>query len=371
MKLLKKGDGGVSDVATHEAQAARPSVTILGSAEEHSSSRRLRIFVGVVASLALAAGVGYVVYERQQLPGDAVLRVGESVVTRDQYDRRLTVLSALYGVVPPASGKDADEFRRDAAKSVAVSQILDEAATHEGLSVGTKQAQAALDDLVAEQLPGGRDDFVKFLADAGVSNEDVLDEVRRQLLTSQLFDIVTADAAPVTSEEVRDHYESNRDAMRTAERRRLSNIVVATEREARQIVGQVGDRRRFSLVARQISLDGSSKDDGGDIGWVTRDQLEAAFGEEAFGVAEGKVFGPVQSQYGWNVGRVDRVESPKTLAFEDVSQQLAVQLQNERKLELWRDWLRGRIKAADVVYADSYRPADPDSPPTDSPTATR
>ncbi len=75
------------------------------------------------------------------------------------------------------------------------------------------------------------------------------------------------------------------------------------------------------------------------------------------------MFGPVQTQYGWNVGKVIQITPPAPAVFDTVKDNLRQQLQLERQLDTWRGWLAGVIRKAHVRYADAYRPADPDSPP--------
>ncbi len=90
----------------------------------------------------------------------------------------------------------------------------------------------------------------------------------------------------------------------------------------------------------------------------------------AFAAPVGGVFGPVQTQYGWNVGKVIQILPPAPAVFDQIKDDLRQQLQLDRQLTIWRDWMAGAIRKAHVRYADGYRPADPDSPPqTDNATS--
>ncbi|WP_250285466.1 peptidyl-prolyl cis-trans isomerase, partial [Frankia sp. CiP1_Cm_nod2] len=99
------------------------------------------------------------------------------------------------------------------------------------------------------------------------------------------------------------------------------------------------------------------------LGVVSTDQLDAAYAPVAFAAPPGGVFGPVRTQYGWNVGKVIQVMPPAPAVFDQVKDSLRQQLQLDRQLTTWRDWMAGAIRKAHVRYADGYRPADPDSPP--------
>lgn len=130
----------------------------------------------------------------------------------------------------------------------------------------------------------------------------------------------------------------------------------------------LGSGEDFGSVARRMSLDGSTRESGGDIGHVSADQLDAGYAKVAFAARPHEPFGPAQTEHGWNVGVVESVVPPKPAVFAEVRDDLRLQLQSERALEAWRSWLTTEIKAAHVRYADAYQPADPDAAPSFVPT---
>jgi peptidyl-prolyl cis-trans isomerase C len=153
--------------------------------------------------------------------------------------------------------------------------------------------------------------------------------------------------------------------MRAPERRHLLNIVVETKKVAEQVADQLENGASFAGLARQVSLDPATRDKGGDLGLRVEDELDPTYAESAFGADEGAVFGPVRSQYGWNVGLVKEVVPGEPYPFAQVKQTLLESLTNAAKLDVWRSFLRDALADADVEYAADYRPDDPDSLPSD------
>lgn len=245
------------------------------------------VFAGATAQLAVAWATA--------LPEDAVLKVGDTVATEDQFQQRVQVLEALYGVKPPKQGSELSKFNRDAVKSIAVSLIIDRAAEREQVVVADKKAQEALDKIIDQQLPGGRDDFVKFLSSQGIAERHVVDEVKRQLAINTLLQQITAGVPAVTAEQVRKEYQDRKKEMVSPETRHLRNIVVNSEDTASRILQQAREGADFSQLAAEHSLDQSTKDKGGDIGELTADQLDKQFAEAAFKAGDKSVFGPVKS----------------------------------------------------------------------------
>lgn len=327
---------------------------------------RTRSWSVIVGLAVVAAGVGLAAMDRSDaLPDNAVLRIGDDVVSEQELDDRLAVLEALYGVERP-QGAQADDFQRDAAKSIAVSMILDQAAEEHDVDVSDQEAQAALARAIDAQVTD-RAGFVDFLAQSGLAEADVLDEIRLQLETTRLVEAVTGDVGEVTPSEVRAYYEENQDRMVTPERRELRNIVVSTRIDAQRVLRSARRRESFASLAATWSRDIGTRDMGGRLGILAAEELEPAYAEAAFAARSGAVFGPVETQHGWNVGQVVSVLRSRHLSFTDVEQRLTEDLQAKRLLDAWRDWLGDALRDADVEYADDYRPDDPDAPPADLP----
>jgi hypothetical protein len=71
----------------------------------------------------------------------------------------------------------------------------------------------------------------------------------------------------------------------------------------------------------------------------------------------------VQTTQGWNIGEVTDVHQSVPETFDQVKDAIKTKLDNDAKLKVWDSFLTTRIKAARVVYAPAYQPANPDSPP--------
>lgn len=324
---------------------------------------------GAIALVAVVligiTGVVVGVVQSRGLPDDAAFEYDGAVVTEADLDDRVEVLGALYGIKEPAGEDARDTFRRDTAKAVAVSMILEDAAGDAGIVISDKSARDTLANMVEGQL--GSDPqraFTEMLARFGVTEDDVLEEVKRQQALARLFQERTADAVEdLTPTDVRAYYGQNPGRFATPERRRLRNIVVGTRREAAAVLAKVRRGTDFVELARLTSLDDATREQGGAMGTVGAAELEDAYADAAFAAGLGDAFGPVRTRYGWNVGQVVRILPGRDASFADVQDQVTDELRSERALKAWREWLADRIRDADVEYAAAYLPAHPDEPP--------
>ncbi|MBW0090473.1 peptidyl-prolyl cis-trans isomerase, partial [Pseudonocardia sp. KRD-188] len=323
-----------------------------------------RAVAAAVVLVLVAVGAGAVWWQASALPADAAYRLDGRIVTVAELDERIVALQALYGVQAPEDPAAADGFRRDVAKSVVLSDILDREAVERGVVVADKQVTDTRDRYIEEQFgPGGRDAFVRALGNVGTSEESVLEEIRRQMTVGLLMQDVVGPVT-VTDEELRAAYTERQGTLGTPERRTLRNIVVETEEQARAAFDEIRGGVAFEQVAADRSRDESTRGTGGLLGDLARDELEGPVGDAAFAVAPGELYGPVQGQFGWNVGRVDAVAPFVPASFDQVADGLRQALEVERSLAIWQDWIAQQVRESDVVYADDFRPADPDAPPS-------
>ncbi|HWD03519.1 MAG TPA: peptidyl-prolyl cis-trans isomerase [Amycolatopsis sp.] len=335
------------------------------------STRRARLIAAAcTVVVAAAATTQIVVDELNQLPDGAAFELGDQVVTAQELQQRTDVLKALYGIQPPTAPDQADKFARDTAKAVAVSNILDNAAQAEGIVVADKTASDQLATVVHDNYNGDRNAFLKALGDKGVSEQHVLDEIKRQLRNAQLFARVTGGAKQADDAAAQAYYNAHKAQMVSPEQRDIRNIVVTSQDQAAQIAQQARTGADFAALANQYSLDGQTKQRGGELGMVASADLDRGYAATAFATPAGQVFGPVHTQSGWNVGQIAKIQPAVPLSFAQLKDAIKAQLGNDTKMAVWRNWLGGKIKDAHVRYAPSYQPADPDSPPQQQPAGS-
>ena len=76
----------------------------------------------------------------------------------------------------------------------------------------------------------------------------------------------------------------------------------------------------FEAMARQYSEDGSASE-GGDLGWFGRGRMVPAFEDAAFSAPVGEIVGPVKSEFGYHLIRVD-AKADQAVQFADLAYNL-------------------------------------------------
>jgi peptidyl-prolyl cis-trans isomerase C len=356
-------EAGAEDPESEASQSAATG--------ERRPSKLALVAVALVALLA-GAGTAYALgHKGGGCPpkGDALKVEGEKI-SNAEFQRRVELLRALYDVRPPTDPAKLATFRGDAAKGMAVATLVAHDVAERKLQAADKVVRDRLDGFITQRYPeGGRNQFIQALGNYGVSEDDVLGEFRRILDTQALFKSVTA-GVKVGEDQISKAFEERKAQLAVPEKRHLRHLVVKTEDEAKKALTRVKGRETFEGVAKDVSLDTSTKDEGGDLGAVSRAQLDPAFGAAAFGAAEGATFGPVQTKNGWHIGLVEDVTPGHPVTLDEVHDSLRDTLVAETSLAKWRGYLADRIRTADACYAKGNRPADPKAPPPDLTTPT-
>jgi peptidyl-prolyl cis-trans isomerase D len=97
----------------------------------------------------------------------------------------------------------------------------------------------------------------------------------------------------------------------------------AAEAKAQSLLNQAKGGADFAALARANSDDTGSKDNGGDLGWVSQNgQMVKPFEDAVFAAASAGVVGPVKSEFGYHIIQVREIKSGKAMSFEEARPEL-------------------------------------------------
>jgi peptidyl-prolyl cis-trans isomerase D len=160
---------------------------------------------------------------------------------------------------------------------------------------------------------------------AGYSTEESVDIEYIELVDTDL----TA-AVEVTEEALQAYYEEERERFETEEQRRARHILFTAggddalaEQRAEAAMERLAAGEDFEALARELSEDGGTREQGGDLGWVPRGLLVGPFEEALFAMEAGDVEGPVQTDFGFHIIRLDELRAGEARSFEEVRDELA------------------------------------------------
>ncbi|MGB9708153.1 MAG: peptidylprolyl isomerase [Candidatus Pacearchaeota archaeon] len=85
---------------------------------------------------------------------------------------------------------------------------------------------------------------------------------------------------------------------------KASHILVKTEEQAREILRKLNLGESFEKLAQEFSQCPSRKR-GGSLGEFGRGKMVREFEKAVFSAKKGQIIGPVKTQFGWHIIRVE------------------------------------------------------------------
>lgn len=131
--------------------------------------------------------------------------------------------------------------------------------------------------------------------------------------------------ADVSEDALRQYYEENKARYTQPGRRHARHILFAAggddkaaEAKAKQAYARAVAGEDFAKLARELSEDPGSKESGGDLGNAERGDFVGPFGDAVWSMQPGEIRGPVKTDFGWHVIKLESVSPETTKPFEDV-----------------------------------------------------
>ncbi len=179
-----------------------------------------------------------------------------------------------------------------------------------------------------------------FLDQLEVSEDEIAafyEENRDRYMTAESVTLhyveVNADevaaAVEVSEDDLLAYYETVKLRYTTPERRRPRHILIefgddeaAAEKRANELFGRAQGGEDFAELAQEYSEDVATSALGGDLDWIERGVFEGPLEDAIFAMQEGEIRGPVRSDFGFHVLRLDQIEASTGRSFADVREEI-------------------------------------------------
>jgi len=244
-------------------------------------------------------------------------------------------------------------------------------AEEQGVKVTDAEVKKSFEQQKKQSFPKEAD-YEKFLKDSGQTEADVMMRVRLDVLSNKIRDKVTKGKDKVSDKQIEQYYEKNKSQFAQPERRDLHIVLTKTKAKAQEAKAALQSGQPFKKVAKTYSIDDASKAQGGKLPAVAKGQQEKAFDTAIFGADKGKITGPVKTQFGFYVFKVDKVTaaSQQTLEQAKATIKQVVASQNQQKaLDRFVKDFRKRWKE-ETECREGYVTQDCKNAPKPTPTPT-
>ncbi len=156
----------------------------------------------------------------------------------------------------------------------------------------------------------------------------------------------------ISDDEIKAYYQAHLDRYKLEDRAQVSHILFKTigktdaevaeiRKKAEDVLAKAKHGAKFADLAKQYSED-TTKDKGGDLGWIVRGQTVPEFEAVAFSLPKGSISDLVKTQYGFHIIQVNDRETARTQTVDEVKPMIVAQLQQD-KAEALGENLSGQI----------------------------
>jgi peptidyl-prolyl cis-trans isomerase C len=165
-----------------------------------------------------------------------------------------------------------------------------------------------------------------------------LDYAQTEYIAREYFRRHLAKTPPVSEQDLTAYYKEHISEFKPPEEIKARHILVKTEAQANKILDEVKSGKDFAELAKKYSVDPAAAaggklqlPDGRD--WLPKGSFEKSFEHALFKIPKGQVGGPVKSQFGWHILKVEDRRQPETPAFVQVRNLIRNRLQEEKNAQ--------------------------------------
>ena len=193
--------------------------------------------------------------------------------------------------------------------------------------------QAILEQLINKELIFM--DAKKNLLEMDAEYKAELEKLKKELLSNFYVEKFLRDVK-VKDEDIKKYFEEHKEEFVSQETVSASHILVETEEKAKDVLAKIeSGEMTFEDAAKAFSTCPSSQR-GGDLGEFGKGQMVPEFDKACFEMEVGELRGPVQTQFGFHLIRLDKKNEAKPVTLEDVKDELSQHLLAEAQQKAYQ-----------------------------------
>jgi len=163
------------------------------------------------------------------------------------------------------------------------------------------------------------------------------EQVKVDYISLNVADI--AKGINVTDEEVATHYQENLSSFTEAEQRRLSHILIefvdgdesTAKVQAQAVLTRLEKGEDFAVLAKEVSSDTFSGENGGDLEWLEPGVMEESFDDAALALVNvGDISSLVKTSFGYHILKLTDHKAESVQELAEVKAELLIKLSNDQ-----------------------------------------
>jgi parvulin-like peptidyl-prolyl isomerase len=214
------------------------------------------------------------------------------------------------------------------------------------------------------------EEFEKALAASNLTIEKLREQLKKTLTVQRVLGREVNSKVDLSDDALRVIYEREKETWRVPEQAHLAEVLISAERpggeaaaarRAREASDKIKAGAKFEEVVREYS-DSATKTRGGDLGKVSRGDLNPEIDRVVFSLPQGAVSDPIHTKFGWHLVKVIEKMPASFKPFSDVKADLLKREQETQFQKKLAEYLE-KLKADALIRvsdeASGYYTAPP------------
>lgn len=226
-----------------------------------------------------------------------------------------------------------EQYGTEVLETLITNKMVELEAKKLGVTVSEDSIQSEYEELMESY--GGEEALQEALEANGLTEKSVKENIRIYQLTKN----VIATGIDITDEEVAQYFDNNKESYGQQEEVVASEILLEDETTAKDVLKKLKAGEDFSELAKAYSIDSATSENGGDIGTISRGQMDEALEEVVFSLEKNSISDIVQTSEGYHIIKVTDKVPAKEAVLEDVKADVYATILEERINEEYTSWL--------------------------------
>lgn len=225
---------------------------------------------------------------------------------------------------------------------------------HGNKAMSKEENKTMIDNIIKYKL------LVKEAKNSGVLDDP---EYKKQIATvadSIAFGIWQKkefDKISVSDDDAKKYYDEHSKEFLKPEEIQAKHILTKTEDDAKKIIEELNKvdaknlKTEFEKIAKEKSIDPTAKQNGGEIGWFSKQMMVEPFANAAFALKDGEFSKtPVKSQFGYHIILKEASKKSEKIPFDKVKEMIKMKLKQEKFQKEIEDKANALFKNVKVEY---------------------
>jgi len=238
-------------------------------------------------------------------------------------------------------------------RKMAINDLIDrrlviQAFKKESFEIPDHLVDMRVQQIIRESFGGDRNTFVKTLEAQNFTLGEFKEKEMEKIIVGAMKSHNVKSNAVVSPPKIEDYYRNHRDEFTSKEQIKLRMIMISGQKDtasapaqkelAEEVLGKLASGAEFEQVAQMYSED-STKENGGDWGWIEHKTLAEPLEKFAFNMPVGRISNIIDYAGNYYILKVEDKHGGSTKSLNEVRADIEKKLVQEQAQQIQERWL--------------------------------